>query len=401
MKRTYFVFELKSFFANKKNLAAIILLFLGTLYYSLIVNPKEVPNESVDETSIQNELTKGEFFEEHVGEITEGTHSSTLFALSYFIPLTELNWERVQALDSNDLKTYTEKTIDWYLYQDAYASVSDYVRYSSHYYGKDQHYPKEEGSFFYRYTASRYQGYLDRHLPITRELLDERTGLQTLQRVMQTVFPLLILALVVIFSNDILVKDRKHLTLVKSYPLSFTTRLWIKTGVVLAALFLTVGLSIGMGLLLVSAKNGIGSFNIPVPFYDGKIYDGAEFHLFSMGSYLLKSLTLYVFAAFLLIRFLMLLSVLVGNEFFNLIAGLAVVFAEGIYYKRGIGFFTNLDRLPTTFFKIGDVLIGYQNHLYNSYEITFRNGVLAIGLSILAVEVLLFLLTRFQRFKSY
>ena len=120
-----------------------------------------------------------------------------------------------------------------------------------------------------------------------------------------------------------------------------------------------------------------------------------------MGSYLLKSLTLYVFAAFLLIRFLMLLSVLVGNEFFNLIAGLAVVFAEGIYYKRGIGFFTNLDRLPTTFFKIGDVLIGYQNHLYNSYEITFRNGVVAIGLSILAVEVLLFLLTRFQRFKSY
>lgn len=400
--RQYFLFELQSFIRNKKNLAVIILLVIATLYYTFFVVPNYQPNERINERTIQAEYdSMVHWIENREGE---GISSGAAFALAYFPTLIEIDAQRLQALDQEDYTAYADWTSQWYIYEDLYTFGSpNYLSYNPVYYGIDQDYPHEEGSYWYRETAHRYYQYVESGIEITPNLLEERTALQTIYRLLtHPLVSIIFIAVVVFFSNDIILKDRKHATITKSFPLSFSGRLWTKTFVVLtttATTFLGAGLLILIG---VGAQYGFGSIEIPVTVFKRVISESrGTFETISLGLFFVQAFVLLSLIVYLFTRLIILFSLLVRNEFFNLLAGIALIFTERLYYKRGIGFFSDVDLLPPTYFPIGQALSGYQNHLYSSTEITFQNGVISFMTAIILIELLLFISTRWKRIRNF
>lgn len=236
---------------------------------------------------------------------------------------------------------------------------------------------------------------------VTPAILEERTALQTGIRAWNSsIVPIALIGLVVIFSIDIVTKDRNHLSLVRSFPLSFEQKLWVKTAVVITT-FSIVSLSIFLiGLSIVAIKEGFGSFAIPVTVFNCPILLEENFYTISIGLFYLQVIALILAIAYLFTRFIILCSLLLKNEYFNLLVGIAVIFTERLYYIRGIGYFSNVDLFPSTFFRVGEVLSGYQNHLYNSSAISFEIGIVSLVVAIVVVEILLFLVSRFKRIRA-
>ncbi|PRY75911.1 hypothetical protein [Alkalibacterium olivapovliticus] len=398
----YFRFELKAFSRNKKNLAVIILLLLASLYYSIILVPDYQPNESVDESDIRSEHDSMVYWIDNMQG--DGISSGAQFALAYYPELINIDSQRLQALEEEDYQNYTDWTAEWYTYQDTYTfGYPEFLSYNHVYYGPDQDYPLQEGSYWYRETARRYEEYVNEGIDLTVDVLEERTALQTVYRLLNsTIVPILLITVIVFYANDIVVKDRKHLTITKSFPLSFSGKLWTKTMVVLTTTGVTILVFFLIILLAVGFRHGVGSFSIPITVYDGLVLQNrGTFNSISLGLFYIQAFSLLLLISYLFTRIIILLSLLVRNEFFNLFAGIALIFTERLYYIRGIGSFSDVDLLPSTFFPVGQVLSGYQNHLYNSPAITFENGVLSLMAAILLVEMILFIATRFKRIRTY
>lgn len=400
--RQYFLFELQSFSRNKKNLAVIILLVIAALYYSLIVVPDYQPNERINESDIQAEHDSMVYWMEN--REGEGISSGAQFALAYFPTLIEIDAHRLEALEQEDYTAYTDWTSQWYEYEDAWTFGSPhFLSYNPVYYGTNQGYPHEEGSYWYRETAQRYHQYVKSSIEITPDILEERTSLQNIYRLLNNpLIPMILIAVVVIYTNDIVTKDRKHLSITKSFPLSFSGKLWTKTFVVLTTSAVTF---LGLFLLvffIAGMQFGFGSFEIPITVFKRVISEGrGTFETIRLGTFFIQALILLSLMVYLFTRAIILFSLLVRNEFFNLLAGIALIFTERLYYIRGIGFFSNVDLLPPTFFPIGQVLSGYQNHLYNSTDITFQNGVISLIVTILLIELILFIATWFKKVRNF
>lgn len=400
--RSYYLFELKAFCHNKKNSAVIILLLLAALYYSLVLVPSYQPNEDINERDIRAEHDAMDYWMEN--REGEGISSGAQFALAYFPDLIEIDSNRIEALEEDDYEAYATWTAEWYNYQDFWIySSPQFLSYNHIYYGEGQDYPIEEGSFWYRETAKRYEQYTESDSTLSPSILEERTALQTGYRLLNIkLVPFLLIAAVVFYANDIVTKDRRHLTIIKSFPLSLSQKLWTKTLVVLSMSSLTLfGLFIII-MLLAGLQHGFGSFSIPVPVYDGLVLEArGSFDVISLGQFYFQAAVMILLIIFLFTRLIILLSLLIRNEFFNLFAGLSLIFAERMYYMRGIGYFSNVDLLPSTFFPIGQVLSGYQNHLYNSPAITFQNGVLSLLSAIILIELLIFIASRFKAIQRF
>lgn len=396
----YYVFELNAMIRNKKNLAAVILFLLATLYFVLVIDPSYRPDESINEVEIQQEYDEmSHWLENYQGE---GVSSGAAFALSYFPSLVEINETRLDAINQQDFKAYSTASAEWYRYKDQWIySSPEFLSYNKAYYGIEQDYPLQEGRYWYLNTATRYAAYVDRNLEISPAVLEERTALQTGARVWNSsIFPMALIGLVVVFSIDIVTKDRAHLTVVRSFPLSFAQKLWVKTAVVLTA-FSVVSVSIfAIGLILVSFRENFGSLSIPMTVFNGPTLMEEHFHTISVGLFYLQSIGLMLVIAYLFIRFIILCSLLIKNEYFNLLIGLTVIFTERLYYIRGIGYFSTVDLLPSTYFRVGEVLSGYQNHLYNSSAISFEIGMFSLIGTILIVEVFIILVSRFKSIRA-
>lgn len=400
--RHYYLFELQAFFRNKKNLAVMILLLLASLYVSIFVVPQYQPNEKISERDIRAEHEGMVHWIENMKG--EGKSSGAVFALNYFPPLIDIDAQRLKALEQNDYVSYAEWTAQWYEYKDEWIlSYPSFISYNHVYYGVDMIYPLEEGSYWYRETAHRYNQYVQSEINITPAVLEERTALQTLYRLFNhPLVPIIFIAVVVIYANDIVIKDRKHLTITKSFPLSFSEKLWIKTGVVMTTSALTFLFLFLIVFFMVGFQYGFGSLHIPVSVFERVMSQGrGTFDTIQLGTFYVRASILLILIMYLFTRLIIMFSLLVKNEFFNLLAGIALIFTERLYYIRGVGFFSNVDLLMPTFFPIGQVLSGYQNFLYNSAAITFQNGVLSLLVAILFVEVALFIFTRVKSIQNF
>ncbi|WP_208560474.1 hypothetical protein [Marinilactibacillus kalidii] len=399
--KVYYLFEIKSFIRNKKNIAAFILLLLATLYYSIILSPEYVPNERINETEIRQDYEEMTSWLDNMRG--DGISEGSAFALSYFPELIELNEKRLASLEEEDFQTYAETTSDWYLYQDDWIySSPEFLSYNRAYYGIEQDYPQQEGRYWYMDTANRYEAYTNMTREINPSILEEKTGLQTGFRVWNTTLvPVVLIGLVVIYSNDIVTKDKKHLSLVRSFPISFSGKLLAKTAVVLTASLFTSILLFMLGITIVSFKNGFGSFSIPVSIFKGPILSVANYDTITIGTFYLQAFALLLMISYAFTRFCVLCSLLFKNEYVTLLIGGALIFTERLYYIRGVGYFSNLDLIPSSFFSIGQVLSGYQNHLYNSSSISFQNGILSILVLILVIELSLFIVNKIPFVRSY
>ena len=385
-----FKFEWALFTRNVKNRILFIVFVVVALYFGLMVAPEFQPlYPFADEDIIHERIEEQEYI---IGTY-EDERPLTVNSARNIINISQ---QQLEALNDESWGAYFEQTrmVNSEIRRARYGNSVD-----PRFFDINEPFPELEESFWRGYTNTRYGCYASEAFDgVTPEIVEERTVLQTIQRLMQDYLQLILLILLVLYSVDSLTKNKGHRTVFNSTPLYFGKVLWIKTIVVLFGFLLTLAAGFLALLVTIGPRFGVGALSIPVPTYSFDLYGGL-YETLPMGHWLLQALILIVISSLVLIRGILLLSVLFKQEFLNLLLGISVLFTESLYYSRGVGYFRDIGLLPPTFFSVGSVLIGYHNFLYNSRDIHFLNGVLSLGAAWLGMEVLLFVVTRFKRFR--
>ncbi|MFE6168116.1 ABC transporter permease [Viridibacillus arvi] len=392
----YFKFEFFQFIRNKKNIAIYVILLYFACYYALKIVPTYNPIEKVDVSEIEARyLPRAEFLNNV--EIDKGTHYLTSFAVAIFSEWNEYDKARLDALKKHNMKEYAEATSKWYKYSDEmiFPDVMNVFYYNPGYYTYGNNYAKNDGHYAYLYSASRYKGYTEGKSNLSINVFEERTALQTLQRLLHSYLPLILIVSCILFTVDIVLKDRRNPTLLQGLPLSDWRKLIIKGGVSLLGSILTI-IPLSVGLLIIGSRNGFGAFDLPVPIYS---FGKDLFSNILMWEYLVQNMLFIIFWFLFIISLLLLVSVLLKNEFVNLLVGSMFVIAEFIYFERGLGAVRNIQWYPTSYVQVGQVISGYRNYLYGSEALTFGSGLTVMGLCTCIFLFFTFLISNQKKFK--
>lgn len=395
--------EALRFIGNKKNQAVYIILLLLSLYYAFAVAPNYEPIEKVDRDEMQAAYDTRKAFLNSVDGRTN-LHPMVRFAAEIFPPWNEVEMRRMKALDEGDLNAYATATAEWYTKSnDLIISTGDLFYYNPLYYTYGNRFARDDGFYGYGYTASRFSEYADEGYTLSYELFEERTALQTLQRLLSDFLPFILLISCILLAADIVLKDRRNPSLVKGFPIADWKRLFGK-GIVAFVGSVAAILPLSAGLVIIGLREGFGHLTLGVPIYNTEVatynyVEGMEiFSTIPMWDYLLRNLGFLSLWFVALIAVILLLSITVRLEFINIAAGLGILFAEFLYFERAVSPFTDAYWYPTSYVQVGQVISGTRDFLYASQLFTVELGILLVAGSAAVCMVLILLITTNKRF---
>ncbi|MFJ5770453.1 ABC transporter permease [Psychrobacillus sp. NPDC093180] len=394
----YFKMEIIQFMSNKKNIAIYVILLFFSCYYALVIALAYDPIEKVDVSEIEARyLTKEEFLNNVV--INDWTHPLTRFAASIYPEWNEYEKERLDAIKQDNLKNYAEATFKWYTYSDniIFNWGGEILFYNPGYYTYGNDYARMDGHYGYLYSASRYQGYSEGKSNLSINVFEERTVLQTVQRLLHSYLPLILIVSCILFTVDVVLKDRRNPTLLQGLPLSDWQKLMVKGIVSLLGSLLAI-IPLSVGLFIIGTKYGFGEFELPVPIYSAgeKIFSNIM-----MRDYLIQNMLLIGCWFLFFISLTLLVSVTIKNEFANLLVCCMFVIAEFMYFARGIGALRDVHWYPTSYIQTGQIISGYRNFLYGTEALTLGTALSVIGLSACVFLFLTFLISHRRKFKLF
>ncbi len=384
----YFKFELKQFFTNKKNLAIYFLLAFAAIFYVFKVAPAYNPIEKVDYEDIEARyLTRQEFIDDIASRDLREIHPVTLDAYYRFSEINPLDKARLDALDNNDLQKYAEVTSEWYFLTNYITYYYEAISYNDRYYVNDRKFADAEGFYNYLDQHVRYKAYANADYELSTKLFEQRTALQTFERLLKGSLPIILIICVMLLSIDIVTKDRRHPSVLKGFPIADWKRLLVKMSVSLIG-SLTLFVPLFVGFIIIGIQSGFGHFQLPSPVYaiDLQWSQDGSFKMMTLGTFLLQSLAL-LFAWFIvMINVVLICSVLFRQEMVNLAGGLLLIFGEKFYTSRGVGYFWDVEKYPTTYIQVGKIASKYQNFYFSSEHLDYR-----IGLQLLAISTVMLL----------
>ncbi|MEC1179567.1 ABC transporter permease [Metasolibacillus meyeri] len=398
----YFKFELVQFFKNKKNIAIYVLLLFATLFYTIKIAPTYDPIEQVDVDEIEARyLTRQVFIDQMAGRNLRFAHPAVTEALRMFHEINPLDAERLEALETNDLQKYAAATSMWYYVTNAYTYYSGNLFYNPRYYTYGSQYADEDASYAYVEAGERYEKFAEADYSLSINLFEQRTAWQTVERLMKSILPIVLIACALLLAVDIVTKDRLHPTLLRGFPIADWKKLLIKGFVAfIGSLVLFVPLAIGF--FIVGMQFGFGNLNIPVPQYivDYKVQQQQGiFTVISLGNFLGQCIQLLLLWFMAIITVVLLLSVLLRNEVINLGTGLVIIFAEYFYFNRGIGFLWDIENYPTSYMQIGQVVSKIRNFYYNSDDMSAQLGMKLLAIYIVITLIITLCISLNKRFK--
>ena len=393
---SYFKFEFKQFITSKKNLAIYFLLLCMSCYYAISIAPNYEPIENADIDVIKASYeTKGDFIKRF--EDGEYLAPESFMAYDIYKYWNELDGKRIEAYEADDFPAFAETTAEWYIYADSQINSNSNLYYNSRYYNFGNTYAKEDGHYGYLYSASRYTDYAYGDSKLSINVFEERTVLQTLQRLFESYLPYVLLLGCILLAIDIVLKDRKNPTVMRGFPISMWQKLLGKGSVAfIGSLLMFVPLAVG--LIIIGIRYGFGEFQLPVPIYS---LTEQNFYNITMGNYLFQNVRLISCWFLLLISLILFLSIVIKVEFANLIAGVALILWEYFYYYRGLGFVKDVHWYPSTYTKVGQVISGYRNFLYNTEGISLENGMMLLRSCAIVLLVLTLIISSFKKYKLF
>lgn len=390
----YFKWEFRQFFTNKKNIAVYVILLFLALYFTIKVAPFYDPIEKVDVDEMEARFTTRDNFIKSV-EGRFDLHPSAAYALAIFPRWNELDKARMEAIGEKDYIKYAEATAQWYIYSDQIILNSGELFYNPLYYTYGNNFAHADGHYGYGYTASRFTGYVEGNAQLSMELFEERTALQTFQRLLNDYLPIMLFISCIFLCVDIVLKDRHNPSLLKGFPIADWKKLCMKGSVAFLGSVLSF-IPLCVGFIIIGLQNGFGNFSIAVPIYS---YIEKTFTYMTMGIFIWKSI-LFIGVWFLfIIAIILFLSIIVKAEFANLLVGFTMIVAELLYFDRGMGAYSDIQYYPTSYVQVGQVLSGYRNFLYESPYLTYQHGLTIIGGSTLLLIALTFIVSKLKRFK--
>ncbi|MCH7321190.1 ABC transporter permease [Solibacillus sp. MA9] len=397
----YFKFEIKQFFTNKKNLAVFALLTFAAIFYAFKLAPAYDPIEKVDYDEIEARyLTREEFLDSMFGKNLWEYHQSVGYAVDIFKFLNPYDKQRLEALDEGDLRKYAVATRDWYFYTNINTYRNDLLAYNPRYYTEDRRFAEEEAYFAYLEQFQRYDSYKRVWYELTIEILEQRTALQTLERLLKGPLPYIILIATLLLTIDIVTKDRLHPSILKGFPIADWKRLLVKALVGLIGSVL-LWIPIFGGIIIIGFQFGFGNFDLPTPVYgyDMIAQNEGKFVYMSIGMFLLRCFLLLAAWMLVIISAVLLFSILFRQEMLNMVVVLLLIFGERFYTSRSIGYFWDVQNYPTSYVQVGKIVSKYQNFYFTTPKLHDMLGLKLLLITAAILIVLTLVVSLSKRFK--
>ncbi|MET4560161.1 ABC-2 type transport system permease protein [Lysinibacillus parviboronicapiens] len=395
---SYFKFEFKQFFTNKKNLAIYFLLAFATFFYVFKIAPTYNPIESVEYEEIEARyLTRQEFLDHMEGQDLNDVHPSVVYAIEIFKEVNPIDKKRLDALDEGDLKKYADVTRDWYYFTNSITYRNEAFSYNSKYFIKNNKYAEDDAFYAYLEQVVRYDTYSKADYELSLEIFEQRTALQTFERLLKGVLPIILIVCVLLLSIDIVKKDQRHRSILKGFPISDWKKLLVK---MLVALLGSVGLFVPLivGIFIIGLQSGFGNFNLPSPVYAAHLDWRVEgkFEMMILGTFLEQSLILLFTWFIVIINVVLLCSIIFRSEMVNFVVGLLLIFGENFYSSRYVGYFWDVQYYPTSYIQVGQIISKRRNFYYMNEHLDFTLG-LQLLLGLAGVVILLMILISLNR----
>ncbi|MFO1442413.1 hypothetical protein KDN24_04070 [Bacillus sp. Bva_UNVM-123] len=396
MNKSIIIHEFKMMSTSRKNILFVISLVVLILSYCFLILPNQQTSDSFNPNEVKKEL-------EDLAAIQKGKESrgATGFnSMSGQSPYAEnalkynIQSKLVTAFEDGDFVRFTHLRIQDFSYYGIMETIGGTNYFTSPF-------PALDYSHVNTKTFLRYEGYLNEKLPITYEMIEQKTALQTLQNFILGSFVLAIIFCAIYFSSDMLSKDKQNQTILQGLPISWYRLINLKS---LVAFTYTMAILVGLLLLTVGVLtllNGFGSFDIRIPVTLKKNeeifqYLQYDYDTISMAKFLLMASGCVVILVFLFTRLNAILSLLFKNTWLVLMVSTIILFAERIYFSRTKKALFNFEisNYPQTYFEFGKVITGDKNFLVNLETITFEKGMLVLLVTLLIIEIVLFAVSR-------
>lgn len=392
----YILSELKLFYLQPKNLIIFSLVLIISVYYAIYITPSFKPIEQFNEASIEARYEDRKDFLDNV-TITDSTHATTLFAFQVFPEWNEYDKERLDALENKNLKKYADATSKWYRYSDdiIYQANVDYLRYTPGYYTYGNHFSHYDGHYAFNKYSVMYDAYASGDYELTIDVFNEQTALQTLVRLMNSYLPYILLVLCMLLTNDIVTKDRHHMSIVRGYPITNFGKLIMKGITALIGTLCSILIFVP-AFIIISFKYGVGSLNMPVAHYEFAFLNLGEYTYMPIWQYLLQTFGLCILWMIILITLILILSVTFRSEFLNFTL-IILFFIERLYYQRGMIIDDWLAWLPTSYTQFGNVTTGYLNYEMISGSVLYQKGILVLIVTGTILILLMWFISRIKK----
>ncbi|WJY26695.1 hypothetical protein [Sporosarcina trichiuri] len=392
MNRTYLKHEFLLTAAGRRTIP--FLLFIGTLlliYCFLLVPNRETPETlDIDETKLY--LTKLEVEQEQ--RLKNG---NTGIILMTGQPVFAMN-AYYHGLFSAFLNAYEDRNFLRYLHlRTAYLESDPSVYIQDDRLFSNSPFPGKDREHLYHQTMLRYEDYLSNKCTVTEGLLFEKTGLQSLQRFLQTYGFAFMLFCAVYFSSDIVSRDRLHRSVLQGLPVSWYRQLNLKSLSAFLYTLLVIFAVLAVGVLLLALQFGFGPADLNVPIMTAQqTFTIEDYGVMGILKFIGISLLAVPLLVYLIIRLNTVLGLLLKNEWLVLLFGTAVIFAERLYDGRTTRELAGIDisYFPQIYFDFGKIITGEKNYLLNTETITVAKGFIVLLAAVLAVELLLFAVSR-------
>lgn len=397
----YLKFEFKQFFTNKKNLAIYFLLAFAAIFYAIKIAPAYDPIEKVDREEIEARyLTRQEFIDGMEGRDLRDVHPMTVEAFYIFSYVNPLDKKRLETLDAGDLKNYAQVTSDWYFLTNYMTYYNEHISYNARYYVKDREMADAKGFYNSLEQYVRYGAYADADYELSINQFEQRTALQTVERLLIGPLPVILIICTLLLAIDIVTKDRLHPSVLKGFPIADWKRLLVKMFVsFIGSIALFIPLFIGF--IIIGMQAGFGHFQLPSPVFTTTVQwqQNGSFDMMTLGTFFAQSLTLLLLWFIVVIGVVLLCSVLFRQEMVNLAIGLLLIFGEKFYLSRGVGYFWDIEHYPTSYIQIGKIVSKYQNFYLASDPLNYLLGIQLLAIVAGIVLILTLVISLNKRFK--
>ncbi|WP_432357764.1 hypothetical protein [Sporosarcina sp. UB5] len=392
MNRNYLKHEFLITLRSRRNIPFILFIGVLLLSYCLVLLPNEKTKETYEPNEVRAFLTDLEVEQKYREE--KGNTGVILFTGMPVYAINAYYYKLNQAL----LTAYEDKNYHRFLYLRNFSLQGNEYEYTS-----DENlfalspFPGKDRSHLYKQTMMRYEDYLANDYPITYGLMYEKTGLQVMQKFLQTNGILFILFCAIYFSSDLLSRDRKYRSVLQGIPLSWYRQLNMKSlSTFFYSLLVVVGTLI-VGVLIMSVQFGFGYFDLHVPIMIAqKTFKIEDYDVISIAVFLGKTLLVVPLLIFLFIRLNVILGLLFKNEWLVLLFSSFILFLDRLFVSRTTRelFGIDISFYPQTYFDFGKIVDGEKNFLLNTETISYMKGIIVLLVTVAVIELVIFILSK-------
>ena len=398
--REYLKIEFKQFFLNKKNIFIYILLTFAAFFYAYKVAPAYDPIEKVDREEIEARyLTRQEFIVDIEKRGFEDIHPMTIMAYQTFSEVNPLDKARLDTLDTGDLKKYAEVTSEWYFLTNYMTYYNEHISYNSRYYIKQRELAFDRGFYNSLEQHVRYGAYAKADYELSINQFEQRTALQTAERLLNGPLPIILITCALLLAIDVVLKDRLHPSVLKGFPLTDWKKLLSKMFVAYIG-SLALFLPLLVGFVVIGMRSGFGHFQLPSPVFTNisEWQQVGSFDMMTLGTFLAQSLALILMWFLVVIVVVILCSVLFRHEMVNLAVGTLLIFGERFYLSRNVGYFWDIEKVPTSYIQVGRIVSKQYNFFLASESLDYILGLQLLAISAAIVLIITMLIVKNKRF---